>query len=209
MGRFKIKNVTGQVANTRARSVLGRVQDKVDAVVVQYNHARQGYLSLNGPGPWENTLQVLYPTDVRGPNEKDIKETEALEAERLAEQTGVRTGVGTSGRQRTHRPGGGTVEVEEGRRMLSWLWMQIAADESSDDPKMREVLCIEWAKAKARAERWCKEVTLLDEEMCRAIVYCEWKATWWMSQKTRREDLSEDLAEGLCAYTSEQAISER
>ncbi|KDQ58046.1 hypothetical protein JAAARDRAFT_47246 [Jaapia argillacea MUCL 33604] len=42
-----------------------------------------------------------------------------------------------------------------------------------------------------------------------AIVYCKWKATWWMSQKTRREDLSEDLAEGLCAYASEQAISER
>ncbi|KDQ53697.1 hypothetical protein JAAARDRAFT_197155 [Jaapia argillacea MUCL 33604] len=93
--RFKIKNVTGQVANTRFQMILRRVEGKVDSAVHQYDHARGSYLSLKGHGSWENTLQVLNPGDVHGPNEKDIQDTEVLDAERLAERTGIQTGLCT------------------------------------------------------------------------------------------------------------------
>ncbi|KDQ52862.1 hypothetical protein JAAARDRAFT_197930 [Jaapia argillacea MUCL 33604] len=205
---FKIKNVTSQVANTRFQTILRRVEGKVDSAVRQYNHTHGSYLSLKGHGSWENTLQVLNPGDVHGPNEKDIQDTEVLDAERLADWTGVQTGAGTGGRVKAHRTGGGTVEVGEGCCELSWLWTQVEADESSNDPKMCKVLQIEWVKAKARAAWWHKEVILLDEEMHQSIKYCNWKAHWRMGQKARHQDLSLELYEGLCASTSKQAFFE-
>jgi hypothetical protein len=70
-------------------------------------------------------------------------------------------------------------------------------------------LCVEWAKAKARADRWEEEVILLDEEMRRVLEFCRWKALWWTEQVPRRENLSAQLAEGLCAYAEEQANQEQ
>ena len=68
---------------------------------------------------------------------------------------------------------------------------------------------MEWAKAKARANRWEEEVILLDEEMRRVLEFCKWKASWWGEQINRREGLAEPLAEGLRAYAEEQADMER
>ena len=70
-------------------------------------------------------------------------------------------------------------------------------------------LRVEWAKARARADRWEEEVVLLDEEMRRVLVFCGWKASWWAEQPPRREGLSAPLAEGLQAYAAEQADMER
>jgi hypothetical protein len=70
-------------------------------------------------------------------------------------------------------------------------------------------LRVEWAKAKARADRWEEEVILLDEEMRRILEFCQWKATWWLEQAPRRKDLPPQLAEGLHAYAEEQADLER
>jgi hypothetical protein len=70
-------------------------------------------------------------------------------------------------------------------------------------------LRVEWAKAKARADRWEEDVILLDEEMRRILVYCRWKENWWIEQVPRREGLSSSLAEGLHAYAQEQADMER
>ena len=67
---------------------------------------------------------------------------------------------------------------------------------------------MEWAKAKARADRWEEEVVLLDEEMCRVLEFCQWKASWWAEQVPRREALPAPLTEGLKAYAAEQADME-
>jgi len=67
---------------------------------------------------------------------------------------------------------------------------------------------VEWAKAKARADRWEEEVVLLDEEMCRVLEFCQWKASWWAEQVPQREALPAPLAEGLKAYAAEQADME-
>lgn len=67
----------------------------------------------------------------------------------------------------------------------------------------------EWAKAKARADRWEEDVILLDEEMRRVLQFCTWKVSWWKEQASLRKDLPEPLAEGLSAYSAEQADMEQ
>ena len=70
-------------------------------------------------------------------------------------------------------------------------------------------LGVEWAKAKARANRWEEEVILLDEEMRRVLEFCTWKASWWKKDFLRK-DLPGPLAEGLSGYAAEQAdVEER
>ena len=67
----------------------------------------------------------------------------------------------------------------------------------------------EWAKAKARADRWEEDVILLDEEMRRVLQFCIWKASWWKEQASLRKDLPKPLAEGLSAYAAEQVDMEQ
>jgi hypothetical protein len=68
---------------------------------------------------------------------------------------------------------------------------------------------VEWAKARARADRWEEEVILLDEEMRRVLEFCRWKEAWWKEQVPRRDGVSAPLADGLLAYAEEQADMER
>lgn len=64
---------------------------------------------------------------------------------------------------------------------------------------------MEWAKAKARAERWTEEVQLVQEEMRRTITYCRHRAEWWRSRAALRRDVPPELADGLAAYAFEHA----
>ena len=77
---------------------------------------------------------------------------------------------------------------------------------------MSVALRVEWAKAKARADRWEEEVVLLNEEMRRTLEFCSWKANWWETQITQRESSlqpDDPLAGGLKAYAHQQAAFER
>lgn len=64
---------------------------------------------------------------------------------------------------------------------------------------------VEWAKAKARAERWTEEVLLVNEEMRRTIAYCRWQSAWWKSQVGERQNISPELVDGMAAYAFEHA----
>jgi|SRR6266849_4551788 len=68
---------------------------------------------------------------------------------------------------------------------------------------------VEWAKSKARADRWAEEVILLREEMRRVIQYFDWKANWWVSQAGCRTNVSVDIQQGLHAYALKQATMYR
>lgn len=61
---------------------------------------------------------------------------------------------------------------------------------------------IEYAKSKARAERWAEEKILVQEEMRRTIAYMEWRATWWAEQARKRhlEGLTYRTSCGIKAY---------
>jgi hypothetical protein len=67
---------------------------------------------------------------------------------------------------------------------------------------------VEWAKARARADRWREELILLEEEMQRSVVFCAWKQKWWQDHTEPRPGVSVPLAEGLQAYALEQVDRE-
>ena len=66
-------------------------------------------------------------------------------------------------------------------------------------------------KSRAQADQWEEEVVLLCEEMCQCIMYCRWKASWWIEQQFARvQQLPEEdiIHEGLEAYAKQQASYE-
>lgn len=63
----------------------------------------------------------------------------------------------------------------------------------------------EWARMKARSDRWSEEVLWLVEEMRRILQYFGWKSAWWREQCDQREDASPGVARGLNAYAEKQA----
>lgn len=64
---------------------------------------------------------------------------------------------------------------------------------------------MEWAKTKARAARWSEEVVLLVEEMRRVLWFFKWKREWWVKYAHVRQNVGEDVKEGLVAYSCKQA----
>lgn len=74
---------------------------------------------------------------------------------------------------------------------------------------MLAAIRVEYAKSKARAERWEEERVLVHEEMRRCIAYFEWRADWWHSQERRREDLDPEVLRGLSAYACKQATFQK
>jgi len=68
---------------------------------------------------------------------------------------------------------------------------------------------VEWCKARARANRWAKEVELLQEEMRRVAAFFEWHAAWWDKRAPIRVGFGETESEALTAYASRQAAIRR
>jgi hypothetical protein len=71
---------------------------------------------------------------------------------------------------------------------------------------------VEWARVKARKNRWEEEVLLLREEMRRLMRYLEWTVTTWegLARLTStRDDLEDATRAGLEAYAWQQADRHR
>lgn len=132
MNRFKIKNVTGQKDNTRARDKQSTIDASVKSSELRYRRARKAVRTLRGPGDWEKVLQVLQPSDVRGLNERSLNDQEK-EEER---QTRVKAGLPEDDIDDVRiiaKP----VAVGEGARRPSWLWFSSSTGEDMSDPIMR------------------------------------------------------------------------
>ncbi|KAI6145951.1 hypothetical protein BKA82DRAFT_4330489 [Pisolithus tinctorius] len=93
----------------------------------------------------------------------------------------------------------------EGYRTMSWIWA--CGTVASSDEGMIEALCIEWAKAHARAAHWSEEVELLLEEMWCTEKFLEYKAQWWKQHREPPSGVMVDrlVREGICAYADRQA----
>jgi hypothetical protein len=202
--KFKHKNIRGQREGLRSRAIIERVHERARATAAKYRAARAAKLKLSGPGEWENELRVLADADIRSyqdPNKLCRKrgrpgtledehasthvEEEEMETEDfslLPEKHDRRDGTG------------------ETRRTFSWIWLTAVNPGSDGD----EILQIEWAKSRARANRAKEEVLLLKEEMRRVIEFLKWKSQWWLS-KAEDRSAGDDLAEGLFAYAHKQA----
>ncbi len=93
------------------------------------------------------------------------------------------------------------------RYQVSWIWLVGKTSHHSDsvEEEFDDVMRVEWAKTKARYDRWNEEYQLLQEEMRRTVVYLEWRARWWRNQISRRVTDDAVLAQGLHAYAKRQA----
>lgn len=65
---------------------------------------------------------------------------------------------------------------------------------------------VEWAKTKARADRWDEDFLATVEQMRRVITFLDWKAKWWVQRASLRTDTSPALQSGLRAYAHKQAF---
>lgn len=133
--KFKTKNTTGQVANTRAQGIQRQIDLKIHTSKLRYRFSRTALVKLKGHGVWEQRLEELRDEDVRGLNERALTIEEAAEVDRLREH----------GLLNTLEPGGvaspGVAVVGESERTLSWIWYSTGRSES-DGGVMNEGIII-------------------------------------------------------------------
>lgn len=109
-------------------------------------------------------------------------------------------------------PGRDDNQPGEGRYEQSWIWRVARPDGSTlsetecDTTEFNDSMRVEWARAKARAERWGEEEQLLEEEMRRTIEYMKWRVKWWRQQAHRRIAVSPTIISGLQSYAERQAV---
>lgn len=115
--RFKIKNITGQRKNTRARAWQRTIDKKILATKWNYRTARSAVLCLRGNGDWETTYRVLNDDDVVAYNERAMTLEEKLERE------AARRASGLVEEEILAQPLGNGLQLGEGRRHLSWIWL--------------------------------------------------------------------------------------
>lgn len=201
--KFKHKNIRGQREGTRSRAIIDRVHERARATATKYRAARAAKFKLSGPGEWENELRVLVDADVRSYQDPN----------KLSRKRG-RPGTFEDGHASTHMEEGMEMEdfdlrpetrdrrdgTGETRRTFSWIWLTAVNPDGDGD----EILQMEWAKSRARANRAREEVLLLKEEMRRVIEFLKWKSQWWLS-KAEDRPADDALAEGLLAYSHKQA----
>ncbi|KAG6913528.1 hypothetical protein DXG01_006192, partial [Tephrocybe rancida] len=191
MVQFKNANVQGQRDSTQSCTVISRVYEKARASTAKYRNARERHLVLVGPGEWENNLKLLEVG--QGPGRGGTIEDEAVV---LPEVPGE--GEGENGDKESNGEGEGNeawgaevwedgisflLEVQahhHGTRAtcweLSWIWTTGHNSSSVDN---KDLLCLEWARSRARVNRAMEEVLLLREEMGRALEFLKWKGKWW------------------------------
>ncbi|KAL0954278.1 hypothetical protein HGRIS_005406 [Hohenbuehelia grisea] len=206
VNRWKVKNVTGQRPNTQARGVQLTVEGRISLCKVRYRDDREALLALRRLT--SDLLKVLRPlqdSDVRALNERQLTEQE------LAKVASLR--ITGSPDEIDAAEVVGVVDKGEARRTLSWIWFSLDGTEgltgdTMKDKELNAAVHAKWARAKARADRWCEEVVLVEEEMRRVLKYCEWRASWWISQADLRTNITAELKEGIRVYCSRRADME-
>lgn len=139
--RDKVKNVTGQVPNTRAREKQGSADESVHAAKRRYRAARSALERLRGSGEWEATLRPLLDKDVVGLNERALTREELADNERARDMGGAAEDDSV--------PLSGVVSVGEGRRTLSWIWYTSDGDaprSNNDDPGLRDCKSLAYSR---------------------------------------------------------------
>lgn len=112
--KHRNRNARGQRANTRAASVISRLDAKIKIIAEKYRTARRCLIALRGPGSWEGALRPLDAHDIRGPSE-DIGSIE--------DPSDV---VGANGRKRTKKQqAAANRRLGQGVMQVSWIWTSV------------------------------------------------------------------------------------
>ncbi|KAK7024191.1 hypothetical protein VNI00_016499 [Paramarasmius palmivorus] len=221
MMHFKNTNVRGQRESGRSRAVINRVYRKARHFAARYRLARKAYLSLMGPGDWENTLRVLEDSNICsyrdpalvkfGPGRRGTEENEEKEPRKSAPASDIEL-IAPDRTEWAHRRVHGTGET---RKEQSWIWvsggMIDMADGAEED---NQILRSEWCRSRARVKRAEEEVLLVGEEMRRTLAFLCYKVNEWQVWETRWDSACKDLPggsllEGMSAYASAQAAFQK
>jgi hypothetical protein len=192
----RMLHVSGQRPITRMQNILNRFNEKIQVCAERYRAARNALIALDPNGDWQKKYQPLLSTDIRGPGQMEHEITHYGQVV-----------------DKTKNP-----RLGEGRRELSWIWKNFknSADDMYDTSEYYvtlhylskqqycEGLRVEYAKSKARVERWSEEVDLLVEEMRRTLVYLEYKSEWWKKQQPLTT-LDLEIRLGSLAYCFRQS----
>lgn len=172
MNQLKIKNVTGQKGNTRARGLQATIETRVQEAAERYRTARRAFIALKGEdGPWKAKLRDLKAGDVVGLGERAQKELIRRQDEALRRLIQSRqmaatepTATGATATEPT------TAETEEhpstqvpmseeriaavasgeSRHKVSWIWTTGGLEaEEEDEVDERRVLSMEMNDGKS------------------------------------------------------------
>jgi len=170
----------GQRANTRSRTVLNSVENRIAKFVERYRTAYQALCQLDPSGDWREVYLVLKDSDNRGPGKE-------RDEEGTGDGTYLRSWIWLSNPQ--------VRDVVDGE----------VGEEGASEEDVNEVVRVEWTTSFARLERWTEEVELLHEEMRRVVMFLEWKLWDWLARiGARGEGLAPDVQSGLDAYAKKQ-----
>ncbi|KAJ3508321.1 hypothetical protein NMY22_g16650 [Coprinellus aureogranulatus] len=179
---LKDRWLRGQGANTRALNLISTLQRKIQAAKEEYAQARIALLSL---------APLL--------GEKNVDKTFLV-----LEDSDI---VSLTPESVTAAPSQGqTKQVKK-----SWIWNHPGVYNDDLTAYEAEMLKIEWAKSRARANRYQEEVNIVREEMNRTLRFFLWKEDQWRRRATAKVESSNDSpaspehAEGLSAYAARQA----
>ncbi|KAJ3535047.1 hypothetical protein NM688_g7034 [Phlebia brevispora] len=180
---FKNRQVRHQGPNTHARRKIDVNESKIVQYANKYRAARIAKLKLTGPGEWERQWKVL--------DRKDIRTMTIEDALMYLDEKGKMQ------------------VIPEGPREPSWIWM--AADKEEVDGAveegMQDALCIEFLRARARAQRYREHINILREEQRRVLVTLEYNTQIWgrREREALESDAGDEYAMGRAAYAAEQA----
>ncbi|KAI0688809.1 hypothetical protein C8Q76DRAFT_772031 [Earliella scabrosa] len=170
-------NGTGQRAVTRNLGLYERFMTKQKRSAQRYRDARTAMEKLEPGGAWTQIYRPLLDGDLRGPRREDDE-----------------------------------VIPSEGRYEISWIWLTLQPTRDprdqnapATDEEFTETMRAEWARSKARVDRWDEDRTLLLEEMRRVLEFFEDRAHWWREQGARRTEVDARLKRGLMMYAEKQA----
>lgn len=125
MYQYKDRNIVGQRANTRSRTLLSRVQVKVNASAKKYTCARNALTALA-----ERTGTVGWDTQLRELSDEDIRAfTDDTEKEREKKGKNLPGKKGKDARKKA---------LGEGHKMLSWIWKVVGIRDDGDDAGVQE-----------------------------------------------------------------------
>jgi hypothetical protein len=167
--------------NTRSRTVVNSVENRITKFVERYRLAYRALLRLDPNGDWRESYLELKDCDNRGPGKE-------------SDEDGA--GDGSYFRSWIWLPNPQVLDTADGE----------AGEEGASEEDVNEILRVEWTTSFARLERWSEEVDLLQEEMRRVVMFLEWKSKDWLAKADARgETLTLDIQSGLSGYAKKQA----
>lgn len=125
--KHRNRETRGQRANTRAASIISRLDGKIKMLAEKYRTAHECLIALRGRGSWEGELRPLNAHDVRGPSE-DVGS--------LENPSDI---IGSNGRKWTKKQlAAASRRLGQGFMQVSWIWTSVGVLGDDDNAGLND-----------------------------------------------------------------------